>query len=97
MKNILSIDERLKNIEALLLSQKTVFNFDELAVYTGLSKSYLYKLTSVGQIPHYKPNGKIIFFDKKEIDTWLLRNRIKSAGETEMEAATHVTLSRKKK
>jgi len=97
MKNVLSIDERLKNIEALLLSQKTVFNFEELAVYTGLSKSYLYKLTSIGQIPHYKPNGKIIFFDKKEIDTWLLRNRVKTAGEIEGEAATHVTLNGKKK
>ena len=96
MKNILSIDERLKNIEALLLSQKTVFNFEELAVYTGLSKSYLYKLTSIGQIPHYKPNGKIIFFDKKEIDTWLLRNRVKTAGEIEGEANTHVTLNSKK-
>lgn len=36
------IDERLKNIESLLLSQKTVLNFDEVAAYTGLSKSYLH-------------------------------------------------------
>jgi excisionase family DNA binding protein len=92
-----TLGSRLKHIEALLLSQKTVFNFDELTVYTGLSKSYLYKLTSTGQIPHSKPNGKVIFFEKILIDQWLLRNRVKTAGEIEMEAATHVTLSHKRK
>jgi excisionase family DNA binding protein len=96
MKNLLSIDERLKNIETLLLSQKTVFTFDEVAVYTGLSKSYLYKLTCSGQIPHSKPNGKQIYFEKKEIDNWLLRNPIKTAQQIEGEAATHVSLSSKR-
>ena len=65
------IDVRLRNIESLLLSQKTVLNFDEGADYTGLSKSYLYKLTCSGGIPCYKPQGKHIYFNKQEIDQWL--------------------------
>lgn len=97
MKDFADIESRLQNIEALLLSQKTVFTFDEVAVYTGLSKSYLYKLTCSGNIPHYKPNGKHIYFDKKEIDAWLLRNRVKTADEIEAEAATHVIINRKRK
>ena len=96
MKEPLSIDERLKNIETLLLSQKTVLNFDELAVYTGLSKSHLYKLTSTGGIPCYKPQGKHIYADKAEIDRWLLQNKKKSNAEIESEAATHVTINNKK-
>lgn len=92
MQNLQTIDERLSNIEALLLSQKTVLNFDEVAVYTGLSKSHLYKLTSTGGIPCYKPNGKHIYFDKAEIDKWLLSNKKKSNAEIESEAATFVTL-----
>ena len=96
MKQSTTIDERLKNIETLLLSQKTVFTFNEVAIYTGLSKSYLYKLTCSGQIPHSKPNGKQIYFEKIEIDVWLLRNKVKTAEEIEMEAATHVTLHSKK-
>lgn len=97
MNESLSIEERLKNIETLLLSQKTVLNFDEAAVYTSLSKSYLYKLTCTGQIPHSKPNGKQIYFDKKEIDAWLLRNRVKTASEIETEAATYVSIKPKNK
>jgi len=78
MENLQSIEQRLSNIEALLLSQKTVLNFDEVAVYTGLSKSHLYKLTSTGGIPCYKPNNKYIYFEKAEIDRWLLQHKKKA-------------------
>ena len=84
--NYQTIDERLKNIETALLSQKTVFNFDELAAYTGLSKSHLYKLTSTGGIPCYKPSGKHIYFNKPEIDQWLLQNRKATTNELEAKA-----------
>jgi excisionase family DNA binding protein len=87
-------DERLSNIETLLLSQKTVLNFDEVAVYTGLSKSHLYKLTSTGGIPCYKPNGKHIYFDREQINKWLLQNKKKSNAEIDNESSTYVTLNR---
>jgi excisionase family DNA binding protein len=90
--DIQSIDNRLRNIETLLLSQKTVLNFDEVAAYTGLSKSYLYKLTSSGGIPCFKPQGKHIYFSKPEIDQWLLQNRKATASELDNQAATFVTL-----
>ena len=92
MENLQSIDERLGHIEALLLSQKTVFNFDEMANYASLSKSYLYKLTCSGGVPCYKPNGKHIYFSKVEIDQWLLSNRKATKEEIESKAATYGTL-----
>lgn len=94
MDKLQSIDERLSNIETLLLAQKTVLNFGEVAAYTGLSKSYLYKLTSAGGIPCYKPQGKHIYFDKQEIDQWLLQNRKATNQELESQASTHVTLKK---
>ena len=94
MENFQRIDERLSNIEALLLSQKTVLNFVEVAAYTGLSKSYLYKLTSTGGIPCYKPQGKQIYFNKQEIDQWLMQNRKATTEELESEASTIVTLKK---
>jgi excisionase family DNA binding protein len=94
MDNLQSIDDRLRNIETLLLSQKTVLNFDEVAAYTGLSKSYLYKLTCSGGIPCYKPQGKHIYFNKLEIDQWLQQNRKATNIELENEAATFVTLNK---
>ena len=93
MQDLQSIDERLSNIETLLLSQKTVLNFDEVALYTGLSKSHLYKLTSTGGIPCYKPRAKHIYFEKVEIDKWLLSNKKKSNAEIDSEAATFVTIN----
>jgi excisionase family DNA binding protein len=86
------IDDRLRNIESLLLSQKVVLNFNEVAIYTGLSKSYLYKLTSTAGIPCYKPQGKQIYFNKQEIDLWLLQNRKATNLELENQASTFVTL-----
>lgn len=88
----LKIEERLSKIETLLLSQKTVLNLIEVAEFTGLSKSHLYKLTSLGKIPHYKPNGKYIFFKRVEIEKWLLRNRVKTEDEIESQAATYAAL-----
>lgn len=88
------IQQKLERIENLLLSQKTVLNFDELVEYTGLSKSYLYKLTSKGDIPFYRPNGKQLFFNKEEIDRWLLRNRSKTNEEIQSEAVTITLLKR---
>lgn len=84
---------RLENIETLLkshtLNNKTVLSIDELALYTGLSKQYLYKLTSRNDIPFYKSNGKVIRFSKAEIDKWLLRNRQSTNEEIEQEAINH--------
>ncbi len=61
---------------------KKVLTTSETAEYLGLTKSYLYKLTMSRQIPHYKPMGKMIYFDLKEVEDWARRNRV--ATETEL-------------
>lgn len=85
MDNLL-IFERLDRIERLLTVSKEVLTFEETCDYTGISRSYLYKLTASGNIPHSKPNGKMIFFEKKKLNEWLLQNGRKSNGEIEAEA-----------
>ena len=95
MTEILTIEQRLTNIEALLTATKTVLTFNEACNYTGIAKSFMYKLTSTGKIPHYKPNGKLIFIDRAELEKWLLRNRITPVNEIEEMASTYVTLNQK--
>ena len=78
------LQKELEQIKTLLLSKKNVLNIKELADYTGYSKSYIYKLTSRQAIPYFKPSGKAVFFDRMEIDTWLLKNKhrqVKESGE----------------
>lgn len=82
----LQLEQRLDRIEKLLVAAKKVLNFEEACDYTGISRSYMYKLTSGGIIPHSKPNGKVIFFDKDKLESWLLQNHRKSADELEQEA-----------
>ena len=76
------LQKELEQIKTLLLSKKNVLNIKELADYTGYSKSYIYKLTSRQAIPYFKPSGKAIFFDRVEIDTWLLKNKHKQVKES---------------
>ena len=84
---------KLEKIEQLLLTQKKVLNFNEVMLYTNLSKSYLYQLTSSGGIPCYKPNGKHIYFNKEEIENWLLNNRKISNIELDELASSHISIS----
>ncbi len=73
-----------------VLSNKQTLNLDEAAAFTGLTASYLYKLTSTQQIPHYKPRGKMLYFDRSELESWLRQNRIKTIDAIETSAADHV-------
>ena len=82
MDNFLIL-ERLDRLERLLIANKEVLTFDETCDYTGISRSYLYKLTAAGQIPHSKPNGKLIFFEREKIVSWLLQNHRKPLPESE--------------
>lgn len=93
MESIVSLDERLDRLERLLISNKKVLTFDEASDYTGISKSYLYKLTASAKVPHSKLR-KLIFFDRVELDQWLLQNRIKTQQELADEA-NYYTLKKK--
>jgi len=82
--------EKLESIEKMLIEQnmlkKEVLNFNEAAVYIEVSHSHLYKLTSTGTIPVYKPNGKKLYFNRKELDTWLLSNKQLTVEEIEQQS-----------
>ena len=63
----------LEEIKVLLSHTKKVMNVEDLAQYTGLSKSKIYKLTHLKLIPMgNNPNIRQKFFDKEKIDAWLL-------------------------
>ncbi|UFK97699.1 helix-turn-helix domain-containing protein [Kaistella faecalis] len=84
------LDEIQKMIESQGLYTREVLNFNETCKYLELSQSHLYKLTSNGTIPFYKPNGKKIYFRRAELDTWLLRNRTDSQAEIDQRAADYI-------
>jgi len=58
----------------------------EAATYTGLSKTYLYKLIHLKKIPHYKPTGGKVFFKQEELDAFIFRNKISADYELREQA-----------
>lgn len=74
------------------METKTILTIQDLANYTGWSKSYIYKKTSDGTLKFSKPLGKTIFFSKEWIDTFLLSNTNLTIDEIESKAATVVTI-----
>ncbi len=98
MSKEVQIIERLERIEKLISSQthgiKKVLSFNEACQYLELSKSYLYKLTSSGAIIFYRPSGKKLYFKRKELDEWLLRNRSKSSDELNQSADNYLIKNR---
>jgi len=51
--------------------EKRYLNIKELSEYTGLSVHTLYTWVSQEIIPFHKPGGRILRFDKEEIDKWI--------------------------
>ncbi len=72
-----------------LFCTKEVLTSDETARYMGVSKSYLYKLTMRKQIPHFKPMGKMCYFNRMELEQWLQSNRVATTTKIEQQAQAY--------
>lgn len=79
-------EKRIRQLESKQLALKEILTFEEGSEYTGISKSTLYKMTSAHEIPYYKPHGKLIFFERKELDCWLRQKPVKSMVQLQEEA-----------
>lgn len=92
------MNEVLKEIQTLkkltIVAAKNVLTLEEAALITGLQKSYLYRLTSKHEIPFYKPNCKMLYFDRKELEDWMKRNRVQTKAEAEQQAVNYVVTGR---
>lgn len=69
---LLSIRDELVK---LVILKKTILTIDDASFLTGLSIHTLYKYSSQGILPSYKPNGKKLFFKRLELELWMLQNR----------------------
>lgn len=80
-QEIKSLKSQTKTLE---LSTREILNVDEAITYLKLSRSCLYKKTYKKQIPYYKPPGcNRIYFLRKELEEWLLSNKVNTVSELE--------------
>lgn len=85
-----------QKIDEQALLKKEVLNFNDACKYLDISASHLYKLTSQKLIPHFCPQGKKLYFNRQELDDWLMRNRQSSTDEIDKEAANYIIKNKRK-
>lgn len=73
------IFEHFKELESKLFMCREMLTVEEAAEYIGVSKSQIYLMTSNREITHFKPRGKFIYIERKELDDVLRRNVIYSS------------------
>ena len=91
--------EQLKQIADMvaastMICTKEVLTTDEAARYMGIKISHLYKLTMRGEIPHYKPNGKMCYFKRTELEQWLTANPVATAEDIATQANSYCMKNR---
>ena len=83
-----------EELDRALLSSRTILTPREAAKYLSISLGSIYKLTSAGILTYSKPNNKLIYFDTKDLDEYMLSNRTKSAAQIETEACTFIATNK---
>lgn len=77
MQKLGSIEDLLKHLESIdneILESKEVLSLDDACKLLNLSKSRIYKLARKSDIPHYKPQRKLMFLRSELID-WIKKSR----------------------
>ena len=96
--NVSALTAHLHFIEKKMYMLKEYLSIPEAAVYLNLSVSLVYKLSSKHEKPVYKPNGKIIFIRRDDLNRWISKNKVLSQQEIEEFAEAHTqNLSRSNK
>ena len=75
-RQIEELQKRMEAVEDILDNAKEVLTVEEASRFMDIARSSLYKMTSDRSIPFYRPNGKIIYFEKSDILAWIRQNRV---------------------
>ena len=86
-----SQEHRIEVLENILNVAKEVLNLEEASLFLGISKSSLYKMTHKHELPFYRPNGKLIYFEKTELLKWMRQCRVTAASEIKEAASVHLS------
>lgn len=75
-RQIEELQKRMEAVDDILDNAKEVLTVEEASRFMDIARSSLYKMTSDRSIPFYRPNGKMIYFEKSDILAWIRQNRV---------------------
>lgn len=84
------LTHRIEVLESMVFAAKEMLTLEEASSFLGVKKSQLYKMTHTFAIPFFKPNGKMVYFDKSDLLEWLRSNRIMSKVQTQEAAREYL-------
>jgi len=96
-RNVADLQKRVAFLEDLIISAKETLTLEEAAAFLGMKRSTLYKMTHEQTIPFYKPNGKLVYFEKTDLLDWIRRNRVSSDAEITEAARIHMKILSQRK
>ena len=82
-----SFEHRIEVLENTLSAAKEVLTLEEASHFFVISNSFLYKMTHRHDLRFFRPNFKLIYFEKAELLKWMRQNRNMSEAETKEAAA----------
>ena len=65
-----------KELKQSILFRKRIYTLKEASIVLGVSYSQIQKLVSSKQIPHSKPTGKLIFIRRRDLEKFVMKNRV---------------------
>ena len=86
-KQVAELTRKVDAITSVFCQAKEILTLEEAAVFLGISKSCLYKMTHNQVVPFYKPNNKLVYFERSELTKWIRSCRVASMEQIESEAA----------
>lgn len=78
-----------ETFKTLPFCAKDMLTVPEAAQYMNVSKAQIYKLMNDGKLPVYKPNGKISYFKRVDLDEYLKCTRTSTKEEINDAATSH--------
>jgi len=89
MTTLDDIANRLDRLERATALNKNVLDINEAAMLTGYTVKYLRLLIAKRDIPHYR-RGNRLYFDRDEIEEWMLGERIPTNEEINAKASHYM-------
>ena len=75
-QRVADLETKLEQFKNVVTTDKEILNSDEASLFLGISKSTLHKMTHHKMIPYYKPNNKMVFFERTELLALLRKNHV---------------------
>jgi excisionase family DNA binding protein len=82
--------------ETMTAGETRPMSVSEAAVFTGLSKNYIYLLAHQRKIPFYKPTGGRIFFKRQDLEGFVFRRKVPADYEVREAAERKIIAAGKK-